>query len=239
MGEESRRNEAATLKNQLFLRLMTKRSNPRSRLSRPPKYNTKKYYCILAVLVIDAQTKLCNFINHVEWLKRFMQKKKPLNSGVFKSETGLWIFWLEPISKLNRSLQVSDIHQTFCQGLNILLDREGLCLSPTQDIHTSKWVNSVPTKSKATDNFSWEGTTNNVQNSWIFVISGTNAIFSWHWCNINISKCLKRSSKYSLLNNPYIITVFSSHCADVAHPTENTYPMESHCLWSSLVKRLL
>lgn len=131
--------------------------------------------------------------------------KKSLNSGLFKSETGFWIFWLEPISKLNRSLQVSDIHQTFCQGLNILLDREGLCLSPTQDIHTSKWVNSVTTKGKATDNCSWEGTKNHAQNFRIFVINGTDAIFSS--CHINISKCLKRSSKYSLLNKPYIITL--------------------------------
>lgn len=152
---------------------------------------------------------------------------------MFKSETGLWIVWLEPISKLNRSLQVSDIHQTFCQGLNLLLDREGLCLSPIQDIHTSKRVDSVTTKGKATDDFSWEGTKNHAQNFWIFIINGTDAIFSSH--HINISKCLKRSGKYSLLHKPYIITAFPSHCADA----ENTYPMESHCLWSSLVKRPL
>lgn len=37
----------------------------------------------------------------------------------------------------------------------------------------------------------------------------------------------KRSSKYSLLNKPYIITVFSSHRADVVYPTEYTYPTKS------------
>lgn len=140
---------------------------------------------------------------------------------MFKSEIGFWILWLEPISKLNGSLQVSDIHQTFCQDLNILLDREDLHFSPTQDILTCKWEDSVTTKCKVKENLSWEGNKNHTQNFRIFIINGTNALFFSLY--INNSK-MKRSSKYNLLNKPYTITVFSTK---VVYPTAYAYPIKS------------